>query len=84
MADVGGSGGGSRAWGGRGGSGVLMSCMAVVRMTIRKTLGSLQCRGTEHVGFSPTRQTLIACTKKREVALKCSVSVMEGELYASC
>ena len=35
--------------------------------------------GTEHVGFSPTRQTLLAPSAKRSV--RCRASRMKGELH---
>ena len=35
--------------------------------------------GTEHVGFSPTRQTLLAPSAKRNV--RCPASRMKGELH---
>ena len=50
-----------------GGGGVLMSGMAVVvytNVTIDPR-ASLYHVGTEHVGFSPTRQTSIACTERK-------------------
>ena len=37
--------------------------------------------GTEHVGFSPTRQTSLFDSTKREAPLRCSASRMKGELH---
>ena len=49
--------------------GVLMltSCMAVV--VCEQTLASLKVLGTEHVGFSPNRQALLAPSEKRREVL---------------
>ena len=47
---------------GGGGGGVLSLCMAVV---LSRKPSHPYFAGTEHVGFSPTRQNLLAPTAKR-------------------
>ena len=54
----------------RGGCTRSIPCMAVVVWPLDPRIPVIQIAGTEHVGFSRTRQTLLACTKQRRVAFR--------------